>query len=78
MSGPVLEGSCCGWIPWQHDPKWRQTGRASYRIRELGNGVQVSNRVSDVAIEIARSRDGSLVVFPAWEATLQPGAKRSS
>lgn len=39
--------------------------RASHRIHELGNGVEVTNRVSDVAIEIARSRDGSLVVFPA-------------
>ena len=39
--------------------------RASHRIHELGNGVEASNRVSDVAIEIARSRDGSLVVFPA-------------
>jgi hypothetical protein len=39
--------------------------QASHRIHELGNGVEVSNRVSDVAIEIERSRDGSLVVFPA-------------
>jgi hypothetical protein len=39
--------------------------RASHRIHELGNGVDVNNRVSDVAIEIARSRDGSLVVLPA-------------
>jgi hypothetical protein len=39
--------------------------RASHRIHELGNGVEVGNRVSDVAIEIARSKDGSLVVFPA-------------
>lgn len=39
--------------------------RASHRIHELGNGVEVGNRVSDVAVEIARSRDGSLVVFPA-------------
>jgi len=39
--------------------------RASHRIHQLGNGVEVTNRVSDVAIEIARSRNGSLVVFPA-------------
>jgi hypothetical protein len=39
--------------------------RTSHRIHELGNGVEVNNRVSDVAIEIARSRNGSLVVFPA-------------
>jgi hypothetical protein len=32
--------------------------RASHRIHELGNGVEVNNRVSDVAIEIARSKDG--------------------
>ena len=36
---------------------------ASHRIHELGNWVEVNNRASDVAIEIARSRDGSLVVF---------------
>jgi hypothetical protein len=39
--------------------------RASHLIHELGNGVEVDNHVSDVAIEIARSKDGSLVVFPA-------------
>lgn len=39
--------------------------QASHRIHELGNGVEVNNHASDVAIEIARSRDGSLVVFPA-------------
>jgi hypothetical protein len=39
--------------------------RASHRIHQLGHGVEVNNRVRDVAIEIARSRDGSLVVFPA-------------
>jgi hypothetical protein len=39
--------------------------RASHRIHELGHGVEINNRVSDVAIDIARSRNGSLVVFPA-------------
>ena len=39
--------------------------RASHRVHELGNGVEVNNRVSDVAIEVARSSNGSLVVFPA-------------
>jgi hypothetical protein len=39
--------------------------RASHRIHQLGNEVEVNNRVSDVAIEIARNRNGSLVVFPA-------------
>ena len=39
--------------------------RASHRMHELGNGVEVNNRASDVAIDIARTKDGSLVVFPA-------------
>ncbi|MEU5179339.1 hypothetical protein AB0G49_04700 [Streptomyces longwoodensis] len=39
--------------------------RAAHRIRKLGNGVIVSSRTTDVAIEIARSKDGSVVVFPA-------------
>lgn len=42
--------------------------QASHRIHELGNGVEVNSRVTDVAIEMARSRDGSLVVFPATPA----------
>lgn len=39
--------------------------RTSYRLRELGEGVSADLRPSDVAIEIARSTDGSVVVFPA-------------
>jgi hypothetical protein len=39
--------------------------RAAYRIRKLGDGVTVNSRTTDVAIEIARSKDGSVVVFPA-------------
>ena len=40
----------------------------SYRLRELGVGVETGGRPSDVAIEIARSADGSVVVFPALAA----------
>jgi hypothetical protein len=39
--------------------------QASYRIRAFGNDVQVSGHRDDMAIEIERKRDGSLVVFPA-------------
>ncbi|MEV4919795.1 hypothetical protein AB0K47_23660 [Streptomyces tirandamycinicus] len=41
---------------------------AAHRIHRLGDGVAVSGRPSDVAIEIARDRDGSVVVFPALAA----------
>ncbi|MFJ7190518.1 hypothetical protein [Streptomyces bacillaris] len=39
--------------------------RTMYRIRRLGDDVAGGSRVADVAIEMARERDGSLVVFPA-------------
>jgi len=42
--------------------------RAAHRIRMRGDGVTVSDRTTDVAIEIARDRDGSVVVFPALPA----------
>lgn len=42
--------------------------RAAHRIRKLGDGAMVSSRTTDVAIEIARSKDGSVVVFPALPA----------
>ncbi|MET8288381.1 hypothetical protein ABZV80_24435 [Streptomyces sp. NPDC005132] len=42
--------------------------RAAYRIRRLGDGVTVNSRTTDVAIEIARNKDGSVVVFPALPA----------
>ncbi|WP_369152744.1 hypothetical protein [Streptomyces sp. R17] len=42
--------------------------RATYQIRSLGDGVALNGRPADVAIEIARERDGSLVVFPALPA----------
>ncbi|MFJ7131464.1 hypothetical protein [Streptomyces fungicidicus] len=42
--------------------------RAAYQIRRLGDGVAVNGRLTDVAIEIAREADGSVVVFPALPA----------
>lgn len=39
--------------------------RAAHRIRRLGDGVAADNHTTDVAIEIARDEDGSVVVFPA-------------
>jgi len=42
--------------------------RAAYRIHALGDGVEVNNLATDVAIEIARNRDGSVVVLPAMAA----------
>ncbi|MEW2389122.1 hypothetical protein AB0933_12260 [Streptomyces venezuelae] len=41
---------------------------AANRIRKLGDGVMVNSRTTDVAIEIARNKDGSVVVFPALSA----------
>ncbi|STX07471.1 hypothetical protein [Kocuria rosea] len=37
---------------------------AVYRLRALGDGLDVGINQADVAIEIERRRDGSLVVFP--------------
>jgi hypothetical protein len=42
--------------------------RAANRIRKLGDGVLIDSRTTDVAIEIARNKDGSVVVFPALAA----------
>ncbi|MCX4701225.1 hypothetical protein [Streptomyces sp. NBC_01373] len=41
---------------------------AAHRIHKLGNGVTAYSRTTDVAIEIARDKDGSVVVFPALPA----------
>ncbi|MEU1466174.1 hypothetical protein ABZ467_37270 [Streptomyces sp. NPDC005727] len=41
---------------------------AAHRIHRLGDGVTVNGRTTDVAIEIAREKDGSVVVFPALPA----------
>ncbi|MEH0841070.1 hypothetical protein V6U81_01575 [Micromonospora sp. CPCC 205711] len=38
--------------------------RAAYRLHALGDGLNVGIHQADVAIEIERSSDGSLVVFP--------------
>ncbi|MFE6551716.1 hypothetical protein ACFVHS_25400 [Streptomyces sp. NPDC057746] len=42
--------------------------RAASRIRKLGDGVMVNSRATDVAIDIARNKDGSVVVFPSQPA----------
>jgi hypothetical protein len=42
--------------------------RTAYRIHALGDGVAVNSRATDVAIEIARNKDGSVVVLPALPA----------
>ncbi|GGK87551.1 hypothetical protein GCM10007382_04320 [Salinibacterium xinjiangense] len=42
--------------------------KASYRIRALGDDLNSTVNQGDVAIEIERRRDGSLVVFPAVQA----------
>ncbi|MCC3280346.1 hypothetical protein LJ754_14440 [Arthrobacter sp. zg-Y40] len=39
--------------------------KTAYRLRAFGDEVHAGTGQSDVAIEIERSRDGSLVVFPA-------------
>ena len=39
--------------------------KAAYRLRELGDNLNVGANQADVAIEIERHRDGSLTVFPA-------------
>jgi hypothetical protein len=42
--------------------------RAAHRIHKLGNGVTVNSRTTDVAIEMVRNKDGSVVVLPALPA----------
>ncbi|MFE5942464.1 hypothetical protein [Streptomyces sp. NPDC056480] len=42
--------------------------RATHLIHRLGDSVPPGGRTADVAIEIAREKDGSLVVFPALPA----------
>ncbi len=39
--------------------------RTTYLMRELGEGLDLSGRQSDIAIEIVRNPDESIVVFPA-------------
>ncbi|MFC9793952.1 hypothetical protein ACFVJI_15025 [Streptomyces sp. NPDC127584] len=42
--------------------------RATHRIHQLAHAAPTYGRASDVAIEIARDKDGSVVVFPALPA----------
>jgi hypothetical protein len=42
--------------------------RTAYLMRELGDGIDASPRQSDIAIEIVRNSDESVVVFPAFAA----------
>ncbi|MGW1935073.1 hypothetical protein ACWCPG_38300, partial [Streptomyces sp. NPDC001919] len=42
--------------------------RATHRIHQLAEAAPTNGRPSDVAIEIARDKDGSVVVFPALPA----------
>jgi hypothetical protein len=42
--------------------------RAAHRLRRLGDGAVPAARATDVAIEMARDKDGSVVVFPALAA----------
>jgi hypothetical protein len=39
--------------------------RVAYRLRELSDGLDGADRTSDVAIEMVRASDGSVVVLPA-------------
>ncbi|MDF2051155.1 hypothetical protein [Arthrobacter sp. Cr_A7] len=39
--------------------------QAAYRLRALGDGLHTDSHQGDVAIEMERNSDGSLVVFPA-------------
>ncbi|MGW6291106.1 ATP-binding cassette domain-containing protein [Streptomyces sp. NPDC055058] len=43
--------------------------RAAHRIRHLGDSVVTHDRPTDVAIEIVREEDGSVIVFPALPAS---------
>ncbi|MDO0925208.1 hypothetical protein QQY24_07150 [Streptomyces sp. TG1A-8] len=42
--------------------------RAAHRLHRLGDGAVADSRATDVAIEMARDKDGSVVVFPALAA----------
>jgi hypothetical protein len=45
-----------------------QLMRTVYRIHALGDGAQVNESATDMAIEIARNKDGSILVLPAFPA----------
>lgn len=42
--------------------------RAAAQIHRIGDGVTLESRATDMSIEIARAKDGSVVVFPALPA----------
>ncbi|WNZ13359.1 hypothetical protein [Streptomyces sp. 11x1] len=41
---------------------------AAHRIHQLGDGVTLNSRTTDMAIDIARDKDGSVLVFPVLAA----------
>ncbi|WP_086824980.1 hypothetical protein [Streptomyces sp. NRRL B-24572] len=55
-------------VPLMHIGDVDRLLRAANRIRRLGDEVAADHRATDVAIEIARNKDGSVVVFPALPA----------
>lgn len=48
--------------------------RASRQLRELGEYVDTAQPQANIAIEMARSADGSVFVLPALEASGSAGA----
>jgi hypothetical protein len=57
-----------GWVPVFTSGDVDRLMRAAHRIHKLSDGGMVNSRATDVAIEIARNKDGSVVVFPALPA----------
>ena len=57
-----------GWRPVLSSGEVDDLMRAANRIHRLSDGAAVDSRATDVAIEIARNKDGSVVVFPALSA----------
>ncbi|MEV7174998.1 hypothetical protein AB0O18_35545 [Streptomyces sp. NPDC093224] len=57
-----------GLLPVMHVGDVDRLLRAANGLHKLGEGVTVGSPATDVAIEIAREKDGSLVVFPALPA----------
>ena len=59
-------------LPLMHIGDVNRLLRAANGLHKLGDGVVVNSPTTDVAIEIARNEDGSLVVFPALPAQAWP------
>lgn len=57
-----------GLLPVMHIGDVDRLLRAANGLHKLGDGVVVNSPTTDVAIEIARNKDGSLVVLPALPA----------